>query len=127
MIYLFNPNKSLAIFRIYRKQGRSPKYHEIKDAFDNKLKAAAMKYKEKIIAQVSEGKRGSSYPAIRKLGCRDFEVLNNNDTFEIPEFADNNFTDEQSAEALADFFSSISQEFVPIDANSFHPAGAVQG
>ena len=59
--------------RIYRKQGRSPKYHEIKDAFDNKLKAAALKYKEKIIAQVSEGKGGSSYSSIRKKS--DVETL----------------------------------------------------
>ena len=107
--------------RVYRKQGRSPKYLEIKEEFEEKLKSAALKYKEKIIAEVSEGKRGSSYPAIRKLGCRDFEVLDNNDGIEIPEFVEHNFSDEQSAEALADFFSSISQEFEPIDASSFHP------
>ena len=104
--------------RVYRKQGRSPIYLEIKEEFEEKLKSAALKYKEKIIAEVSEGKRGSSYPAIRKLGSRDFEVLNNNDGFEIPEFVEDNFSDEQSAEALADFFSSISQEFEPIDTSS---------
>ena len=107
--------------RVYRKQGRSTKYLKIKEEFDVKLKAAACKYKDKLIAEVTEGKRGSSYPAIRKLGNRDFEVLSNAASFEIPEFVDNNMNDSQSAEALADFFSAISQEFDPVNIDRLPP------
>ena len=67
------------------------------------------------MAELSTGKRGSSYPAIRKLGNRDFEAARNAQNFEIPELVENNLDENQSAEALADFFSSISQEFEPIN------------
>ena len=43
------------------------------------------------------------------------------ETFDIPEFVDNDFTDQQSSEAMADYFSSISQEFAPIDVDEFPP------
>ena len=85
------------------------------------LNAEATKYKDKIMAEVSEGKRGSSYPAIRKLGNRDFEAARNAQNFEIPELVENNLDENQSAEALADFFSSISQEFEPINVDRFPP------
>ena len=41
---------------------------DLKNQFDLKLKAEAKKYQEKIISEVSEGKRSSSYTALRKLG-----------------------------------------------------------
>ena len=41
------------------------------------------------------------------------------DTFDIPEFVDNNLDEKQSAEALADYFSPISQQFDPIDVDLF--------
>ena len=43
------------------------------------------------------------------------------ETFDLPELVDNNFDDKQSAEALADYFSSISQEFQPLDVNKLPP------
>ena len=105
--------------RIYRKEGRSIAYLNLKDEFDNKLKLEAAKYVKKLNEEVSSGKRGSSYAAIRKLGNRDFAESKGRETFDVPEFLDNNFDDNQSAEALADFFSSISQEFQPVDVNNF--------
>ena len=107
--------------RVYRRQGRSSQYLEVKDEFDCKLKSAAAKYKDKIIAEVKEGKRGSSYPAIKKLGNREFEVLSKTADFDIPELVDNNLNAQQSADALAVFFSSISQEFDPVDVASRPP------
>ena len=107
--------------RIYRKEGRSMAYLNLKDEFDKKLKLEAAKYVKKLNEEVSSGKRGSSYAAIRKLGNRDFAESKGRETFDVPEFLDNNFDDNQSAEALADFFSSISQEFQPLDVNNFSP------
>ena len=44
------------------------------------------------------------------------------ETFDIPHFVDNDFDDEESCEAMADFFSTISQEFDPIDIDKFSPS-----
>ena len=99
--------------RIYRKQGRSPAYLQLKKEFNDKLENESTKYMNKIYEEVSNGKRGSSYSAIRKLGNREFEQSSS--TFDVPEFVDDNLDEKQSDEALAEYFSSISQEFMPLD------------
>ena len=53
--------------REYRHSGKSEKYLKIKKAFDEALEKAAHTYKDKIIDEVREGKRGSAYKAIKKL------------------------------------------------------------
>ena len=53
--------------RAYRKGGRSSKYIEIAEKFDLKIKLEAKKYHQKILNEVSEGKRNNSYSALRKL------------------------------------------------------------
>ena len=58
--------------RIYRKEGRSEAYLELKCEFDTKLNAESDKYCNKIHEEVTNGKRGSSYSAIRRLGNRVF-------------------------------------------------------
>ena len=96
-----------------RKQGRSPAYLQLKKEFNDKLENESTKYMNKIYEEVSNGKRGSSYSAIRKLGNREFEQSSS--TFDVPEFVDDNLDEKQSDEALAEYFSSISQEFMPLD------------
>ena len=91
----------------------------IKKEFDEKLKIEVSKYVKKIEDEVKDGGRGSAYSAIRKLGDRPFTVSKGREMFEIPEFIDNKFDDEQSVEALADYFSSISKEFEPINPENF--------
>ena len=54
--------------REYRQSGRSEKYLRIKKAFDEAFINEAHKYKDKIIAEVAEGKRGSLYKALTKTG-----------------------------------------------------------
>ena len=56
--------------------------------FEEKLKSEVEIRKKKIEKEVLDGKRGSSYAAIRKLGDRPFEPSRNN--LEIPEFVDKN-------------------------------------
>ena len=51
--------------RIYRKEGRSVSYLEVKRDFDEKLKAEAARYMKKIHEEISNRKRGSFYAAIR--------------------------------------------------------------
>ena len=92
---------------------------DLQNQFDLKLKAEARKYQEKIISEVSEGKRSSSYAALRKLGVGGKDVGKN--IFTLPSHADSDFTPQQSADAFADYFSSISQEFDPVCVDNFPP------
>ena len=91
--------------RIYSKSGRSQKYLDLKNQFDLKLKADARKYQEKIISEVSEGKRSSSYAALRKLGVGGKDVGKN--IFTLPSHADSDFTPQLSSDTFADYFSRV--------------------
>ena len=102
--------------RAYRKKGKSEKYLQLRDEFDRLALKEVHKYKDKIIAEVTEGKRGSAYKALRKLGTGTFETQQ---SFFIPSHVDANLSAQQSADILADHFSSISQEFEPIDPSRF--------
>ena len=79
--------------RIYRREGKSSTYLQIKKQFDEELKGELKKYIDKIEAEVVEGKCGSSYSALRKFGNREFQVPRDCETFDIPEFIDNDHDD----------------------------------
>ena len=98
--------------RVYRKEGKSKKYLKLKTTFDKKLRAAVHKYKLKILKEVSDGKRTSLYSALRKIELG--EHFSSCSNFSLPSHSEENLTPLQSAEKLADYFSSISQEFEPI-------------
>ena len=104
--------------REYRRSGKSEKYLKIKNSFDEAFLNEAHKYKDKLIAEVAEGKRGSSYKAIKKLGTGKVEDVN----FQIPSHVESDFSAQESAETIADHFSRISQEFDPIDPSKFSPS-----
>ena len=105
--------------RHYHKHGRSEKYLELKANFEEKLNTEKRKYIEKISLEVSEGKRGSIYPALKKLGLRPGEDTKNG--FVLPDHADQNLTPAQSAELIANHFSCISQEYMPLDKANLPP------
>ena len=104
--------------RAYRLGGRSVKYLQLKSKFDQKLKVEAEKYRQKILTEVSEGKRNNAYKALRKLESGDFGKSAN---FTLPSHAEENLSPLESAEKLADYFSQISQEFEPICRDKFPP------
>ena len=105
--------------RVYSRQGRSQEYLDLNTEFSEKLKIEANKYKEKMNNEVKEGKLGSSYSAIRKLGAG----ANSSPTssFEIASFVDEGYSDQQSPDLLADHFPKSSQEFDPIDMDILPP------
>ena len=85
--------------RAYSKShGRSPKYLAMRTEFTVKLKREALKYKEKIDAQVLEGKLGSAYAAVRMLGAGPNDASKK--TFEITSFVDMGYSNQQSADLL---------------------------
>ena len=52
--------------REYNRRGRSQKYLNLVSKFDEKSKIEMAKYFEKVMQEVTEGKRGSSYPALKR-------------------------------------------------------------
>ena len=77
------------------------------------------KYKEKIIKEVKEGKRGSAYAGLRKLGARPGEF--NKTGFQIPKFSEQNLSNIECAENIANYFSSVSQEYPPLNILNLPP------
>ena len=90
----------------------------LKRGFKEAFEKEAHKYKNKVTNEVVEGKRGSAYKALKKLGGKAPE---NDDGFYIPAHVESNLTAQESAELLADHFSAISQEFEPLDRSKFPP------
>ena len=80
---------------------------------------AAEKYRQKILDEVTSGKRDNAYSALRKLETGEKGARNSN--FSLPCHTEENLTNSQSAERLADYFSQISQEFSPICPDKFPP------
>ena len=66
---------------------------------------------------MSEGERGSIYPILKKLSRRPGDSPNSG--FQIPEQA--GLSHAQAAEIIATHFSSISQEFSPLDVSRLPP------
>ena len=105
----------------YKRGGKSETYFRIQNDFQNKLVNESSKYKNKIIAEVNEGKRGSGYSAVRKLGESKAD-REKKKQFTIPAFIDEGLTSVQAANRLADHFSEISQTVAPLNINNFSPA-----
>ena len=95
--------------RQYRKHGKQGKYLEFQKKFDELFKLETYKYKEKIRNEVKEGKRGSVYAGLRKLGSMPGESSQTG--FQLPNFSEQNISNLEGAEIIANYFSSVSQEY----------------
>ena len=95
--------------REYTRHGKSEKYIELKAKFDRKFQNEVEKYKQKIEFEVTEGKRGSYYPALKKLGLRPGEA--SHPSFQLPQHIENKLSPAESVEVMAEYFSNISQEY----------------
>ena len=69
---------------------------------------------------MTEGKRGSTYPALKRLGLSPGEAVRPG--FQLPEHAQKNISPTQSAEMIADYFCQVSQEYSPLDVSSLPPS-----
>ena len=78
-----------------------------------------MKYIYKVQIEVSEGKIGSTYPALKKLGLRPGQEVQSQ--FLLPSHADRNLSAAQSVEIIANHFSNISQEYAPLNIANLPP------
>ena len=103
--------------REYEKHGRSKKYWELATRFDESFKMERDKYIQKIKLEVSEGSRGSIYPILRRLSLRPGDTAHSG--FLLPQQA--GLSHAQAAEIIATHFSSISQEYSPLDVSKLPP------
>ena len=105
--------------REYNHRGQSEKYLNLVASFDELFKSERAKYLEKIQLEVTEGKRGSTYPTLKRLALRPGETTHGG--FQLPDHAELNYSSAQSAEIIAEHFSIISQEYSPLDVSSLPP------
>ena len=105
--------------REYNHHGRSEKYLKMATNFDELFKSERSKYLEKIQREVTEGKRGSTYPTLKRLGLQPGGTTHGG--FQLPLHAELNYSSAQSAEVIAEHFSKISQEYSPLDVSSLPP------
>jgi hypothetical protein len=92
--------------------GKSPQYLRLKVKFEQVLKREANTYIQKIEQEVREGKRGSGYSAIRKLGNQPGTSWHRPEV-KIQSYIEDGLTSQQAADRLANFFSAISQTVDP--------------
>ena len=102
--------------RRYQKFGKDQNYKQINIEFQAKLKLAKSKYRDKIIQQLKEGKRGSTYSALKKLSLRTDQT--NQNTFTLPSHQTKGLSAKQSANVIASYFANISSEFSPVSIRS---------
>ena len=98
--------------RYYRRYGKNEKYCQLYEKFQENLKSEKLKYRDKILREVKEGRRGSSYAAFKKLAMRPDQHTDK--SFILPSHIRDNLSPSQSTEAVANYFAAVSQEFLPL-------------
>ena len=99
--------------REYAKRGKSAKYLELREDFKKKYKIEAEKYVSKTLNELKRSNPGGVFSLLKRLGAGPGE--HDNHGFTLPEHESKHFSANQSAEAIADHFALISQEYTPLD------------
>jgi hypothetical protein len=97
--------------REYSKNRNSGKYKKFKNDLKLKIRSEGAKLIEKQMNLMSE-KGNSWFRFAKKISARPGD--DTSDSFVLPSHIDSNLTAEQSAEEICSFFSSISQEYIPL-------------
>lgn len=100
--------------REYKKKGKSEKYMKLKSAYDKKYQNLAKNQLEKNIEDMMKENPGQAYRALKKMGARPGDCENSAD-FQVLAHQKENLTLEQSTDRILKYFSSISQQYLPLD------------
>ena len=100
--------------REYHKRGKTDKYKKMAKMFKEKYHKEASKFLRKKMDELKESKPGQAYNILKKMGAQPGDCIDAN-TFTLPTHEELGLTSQQSAERIADYFASISQEFQPLD------------
>ena len=100
--------------REYNKRGKTDKYNKLADIFDIKYKAAAQSYLRKNMDTLKNNNPGKAYCVLKRLGAQPGDCTDSQG-FTLPTHLDENLSNKQSAEKIADHFAGISQQFSPLN------------
>ena len=104
---------------IYLKEGKSQAYWKVMEKFEYKSISEKHKYKDKVLKEVKEGKRGSSYSSLKKLSMAPGEGPTTG--FQLPVYVEEGLSGQESVERIADFFAQVSQEYAPLNIKNLPP------
>ena len=100
--------------REYTKKGKTEKYKQLSQLFDEKYKAAAEHYLISKIDALKETKPGKAFKILKDMGAQPGDCTDDH-SFALPNHQAQNLSPKQSAEKKADHFASISQEYPPLN------------
>ena len=100
--------------REYQKNQKSKKYLELKKSFNEKFETAANSYLEKNVRSLKEDDPGKAYKSLKKMASQPGDCSEES-SFTLLSHLDENLTDQESIERIANYFSKISQEFPPLN------------
>ena len=103
--------------RVYNKSGRSIKYKKLKEEFDLERKKAIKFYEKKIVEELKEGKRTSTYKILRRLDPQH----DRNKQYCIQSHTDEGLSPEESVEKIARYFVSISEKHEELKVEELPP------
>ena len=95
--------------RIYSKERRSEKWAKLDKLFKDEVKIAKKNFYHKMIADLRKKKPSQWYSSLKRISGFD----QNRQNVAIEEI--NHLSDEEQAEKIADFFSSIPNEYEPLE------------
>ena len=101
--------------REYQKKGKSLKYRKLAEEFKAKYKSETDKYLKTNVDVLKECKPGQVYKIFKRMGAQPGDCSVEEASFNLPNHI--GLSDKESAEKIAIFFSSISQEYPGLDVN----------
>ena len=99
--------------REYRKHGKSERYKKLLEKYNLKLKKAAADHLEKNVRSLKESDPGKAYSTLKKMGAQPGDMLEEG-SFTLLNHLEDNLTNKESVERIADHFARISQEYPSI-------------
>ena len=88
---------------------KGEKYKTVSKLFKTKYKAEAEKYLNKNLDALRESNPGQAYSILKKMGAQPGDCVDGNG-FTLPGHENENLSDEEAAERIADHFAAIRQE-----------------
>ena len=96
------------------KNGKSEKYKDLATVFSRKYKAAAKSFIRNKVDQLKEAEPGKAFGVLKSMGAQPGDCSNDS-TFSLPNHLEANLSDQECAEKIAQYFSSISNEYSPLN------------
>ena len=101
----------------YRKHGKSEKYKKMKEKYNLLYKNEAESYFDKNVRSCMEENPSKAYTLLRKLAAQPGDTSEDG-TFTLLSHLEQNLSEEESLEKIAQHFASICEEFLPLNTDS---------